>query len=419
MTKTAPDIAINRLPAAIVLGFGTLISHGFGLALVPAMLPRVADDFGVGYGALGAALAVGLVAYSLGALSTGRIMGRIASRGLLIGTYAASACGLLLAGAADSTSLLAAAAIVMGFAAPVSWATTLHVAGATTVAAQRASVMASASGGAALGVLINGVFVQTSDSIHSWRVSFVIAAALAIIPIVGCLLVYRNPIARPSARRGSQRSGYRRVLQARAGRVVVLSSLVVGLTGFPFSVFLTATAIDEFHASSFNAGLLWWLIGILGAAGAPLLGRYSDRTSPLRALTVLAVSYLVGLAVLLAAWGYVGLLVASIGFAILNYPVWGIVGALANDHFDSGLAVRAISLGLIGASLTGAVGNAVAGAWIDSSGSFRSSVLIMALITAALVGWFWKLTQDNGLMASDRTTGDANTPPTGSGVADL
>ncbi len=389
--------AVDRLPAALVLGSGTLISHGFGLALVPAMLPRIADDFGVGYGALGGALAFGLVAYSLGALSTGRIMDRVPSRGLLIGTYAASAGGLLLAGAADSIAMLAAATAVVGFAAPVSWATTLHVAGATTVAANRASVMASASGGAALGVLLNGVFVQTSESLHSWRVSFVVAALLAIIPIVGCLIVYRRPVTQPSSGGGSQHSGYRRVLASRAGRVVVVSSLVVGITGFPFSVFLTATAIDELHTSSFSAGLLWWLIGILGAVAGPLLGRYSDRTSPLRALTTLAIAYLAGLAVLIVAWGYIGLLIASIGFALLNYPVWGIVGALANDHFDSGLAVRSISLGLIGASLSGAVGNAVAGAWIDSSGTFRGPVIVIALIVGGLVAWLWTAARGHGL----------------------
>lgn len=397
LTITTPDDAVDRLPAALVLGFGTLISHGFGLALVPAMLPRIADDFGVGYGALGAALGFGLIAYSLGALSTGRIMDRVPSRALLIGTYAMSAGGLLLAGVANSTALLAAATAVVGFAAPVSWATTLHVAGATTVAANRASVMASASGGAALGVLINGVFVQTSESLHSWRVAFFIAALLAIIPTVGCLIVYRKPISRPSSGGTSQRSGYRRVLASPAGRVVVVASLVVGLAGFPFSVFLTATAIDELQAGSFSAGLIWWLIGILGAITAPVLGRYSDRTSPLRALTVLVVSYLTGLVVLLLAWGYVGLLIASVGFALLNYPVWGVVGALANDHFDSALAVRAISLGLIGASLSGALGNAVAGAWIDSSGSFRGPVGVMALIMAATVAWYWRLARDQRL----------------------
>lgn len=399
MAIQAPDEAVDRLPAALVLGFGTLISHGFGLALVPAMLPRIDDDFGVGYGALGAALAVGLVAYSMGALSTGRIMDRVPSRSLLMGTYAASAGGLLLAGVANSTVLLALATVVMGFAAPLSWATTLHVAGATTAAAQRASVMASASGGAALGVLLNGVFVQTSESMHSWRLSFVMAAALAAIPIVGCLIVYRSPIPRPSSGGATQRHGYRRILASRAGRVVVVSSLVVGITGFPFSVFLTATAIDELGTSAFSAGLLWWLVGILGAVSAPLLGRYSDRTSPLRALALLAVSYLAGLAVLLIVWGYVGLLIASIGFAVLNYPVWGIVGALANDQFDSGLAVRAISLGLIGASLTGAVGNAVAGAWIDSSGSFRGPVVVMAVIVAGLVTWLWTLSRGGSALA--------------------
>jgi MFS family permease len=184
--------------ATLVLGLGTLISHGFGLALVPAMLPRIADDLDVGYGLLGTAVTGGLAAYSIGAVTSARLLDRVPNRAGLFGSYALSGIGLLIAGAAVNPFTLTVAAAILGFIAPVSWALTLHVAGTTTARESRAAVMASASGSAALGVLINGVLVQTSDSVHTWRVSFAIAAALSLVPVVAGAFVYRKPIPRPA-----------------------------------------------------------------------------------------------------------------------------------------------------------------------------------------------------------------------------
>jgi MFS family permease len=399
-TKPRPDSAgVSALPATLVLGMGTLITHGFGLALVPAMLPRISEDLGVGYGVLGATVATGLVAYAVGALTTGRLLDRVPNRTGLLASYTISGAGLLIAGAAESPAGLTVAVVTMGFIAPVSWAMTLHVAGATTAPAARGVVMASAGGGAALGVLINGVLVQTSDSVHSWRVSFVVAASIALLPIVAGLLVYRRPIPQPSTGYSEVRAGFRRAFARRAGRIVVLASLMAGLAGFPFNAFLTATAVDEMGVSALLAAALWWLIGVLGVLAGPIFGRYGDRTSPLRALLAGAGLYTGGLIVLSVSWNYPGLMVAAIGYACMNYPIWGLMGAVANREFDPSLAVRSISLGLVAASLGGAAGNAVVGPWIEATASFRSPVLAMALIAGAITACFVAIARAGGLHA--------------------
>lgn len=390
------DGHIDPVAAALVLGLGMLISHGFGLALVPAMLPRISSELDVGYGVLGAAVATGLVAYSAGALSTSWILNRVPGERLLVASYCVSALGLLVSGVAPSTLVLTVGVVILGFVAPLSWSATIHVAGSTTAGNARAAVMASASGGAALGVLINGVLVQSSNSLHSWRLSFVMAAALATLPIVGGLLLYRRPIDRPLSS-GSQRAGYRRVLGTRPGRVIIMAGLVAGVGALPFNVFLTATAIDEMHVSALGAAAVWWLIGIVGMAAGPVFGRYANRASALTALTAGAIAYGAGLAVLTLMWNYLGLLIAAVGYSVMNYPIWGLAGAIANDRFDSGLAVRSISLGLIIASLSGAAGNAAAGAWIDATSSFRVPVAAMAALATILSAWFWVVDRSGDL----------------------
>ena len=407
------SVTVRALPATLVLGLGMLITHGFGLALVPAMLPRIADDLDVGYGLLGAGVAAGLAAYALGAAGTSRFLDRSPNRAGLLGSYIVSGAGLLIAGMAVTPAMLTVAIVLLGFVAPISWSLTLHVAGTTTARESRAAVMASASGGAALGVLINGVLVQTSDSVHSWRVSFAIAAAIALIPIVAGALVYRNPIPRPSGGNDASPASFRSVLTTPAGRVVVVSGLLAGVTGFPFNTFLTATAIDEMGVSALSAAALWWLIGVIGIGAGPLLGRYGDRTSPLQAVLAGAVLHTGGLVLLFVVWNYAGLIVAAVGYPLMNYPIWGLVGAVANREFDPGLAVRAISLGLIVAALGGAAGSAAVGPWIDATASFRGPVLAMALVAAAVTAWYVSIARNGGLEA--RPSSDQPSPYSGVG----
>ena len=376
------------MPAMAVLGLGTLVSHGFGLSLVPAMLPRISEDFGVGYGVLGTVTAIGLVAYTVGALAAGRVVDRVPSRELLLGSFIVCGLGLLAAGAATSPASLTAAAVVLGIAAPMSWAVSLHVAGVAVVQHARSVVMAGSASGAALGVLVNGVLVETSSGLHSWRVSFVIAALSALVPTVLGLVVFRAAVPRPDATPGTVAgAGYRTIVASRMGRLIVGSAVVAGAAGWPFTVFLTATALDEMGVSSLRAAALWWLIGALGTVAGPVFGRLGDRASPLLALTGGAIAMAAGLVVLAASWTYAGLVIASVGLSLLYYPMWGLVGALANRHFETAVAVRAISLGLIGAAALGSTANAISGAWIDRTGSFRAPIAVIAAVMVAVGVW--------------------------------
>lgn len=394
----APPTSAAIGVSTFVLGFGTLVSHGFGLSLVPAMLPRIDADLEAGYGLLGVAIALGLGTYSAGALASPRILGRIPTRSLLIGTYTATGVGLLAAGAAGSAPALTVAVVILGFSAPVSWNTTLHVARATVAPHRQAAVMAGASSGAALGVLANGILVQTSSDLHSWRVSFVFAAAVALIPIASALLLYRRPIDRPQpAAIDIGDPGYRAAIAGRPGRIVFAAGAVAGTAGFPFSVFLTATAIDEMQVTSIGAASLWWIIGGVGTLAGPILGRLGDRATPLMALFVGAAAYAAGLATVVTVWGYGGLVLAAVGFAVMNYPIWGLAGAIASRHFDRQTAVRSISLGLVGAALGGAFAIAAAGAWIEATGSFRGPAVVILVMVSLLVVWYSAVIRSGGI----------------------
>jgi len=375
---------IKPVPATLVFGLGTLISHGFGLSLVPAMLPRIEAEFQSGYGVLGLAVATGLLAYALGSALAPRVMSVVPTRELLIGTFAIAGVGFVLTALAPSPLYISVAVVLLGISAPISWTATMHIARETVAPESLSIVSAGASGGAAVGVIINGVLVSTSSTIHTWRTSFWIAAVLTIAVIAVTLVVFRSSIAKPASSGVSLGVVFRQVLADTSGRMIVATSAVSGVAVFTLGTFLTATSIDEMGVSDIATALLLWIAGSVGVGSALAFGKLGDRRSPIFAITAAIGAYATTLVVLVLGWSYPALVVAVVGYGVLNGPVWGLMGAAANRRFSAELTVGAISLGLVAASLVGALGNSLTGVWIERTGSMRLPVLVLATLTTTL-----------------------------------
>lgn len=376
---TNPTVRVG--PAAIVLALGTLVSHGFGLSLVPALLPHIEREFRSGYGALGLAVSTGLIAYALGGAAASRVLRMVPTKPLLLATFAVSGVGFVAVALASSPALIALAVAVLGVSAPISWTATIHVGRETVPARSNGVVLAGASGGAALGAVVNGVLVQTSDTIHPWRISFVVAAAVALLVIVLAARLFPSAIDKPEESGSRILRVFRDVLSDPSGKLVVITSGVSGVAVFTLATFLTATALDEMGTSAIAAASLLWIGGGVGVAAALGFGRLGDRTTPTFAIALTMTTYALVLVILTMGWSYGWLIVAMVGYGILNGPVWGLMGALANRRFTSELAVGAVSLGLVAASLVGALGNSGAAFWLESTGSMRGPVAVLAVLT--------------------------------------
>jgi len=373
--------------ATIALGLGTLVSHGFGLSLVPAMLPRIEDEFGSGYGVLGLAVASGLLAYAAGALMAPAVMVRLPTRGLLIATYMVTGGGLAVTALATSPGYIALAVGLLGISAPISWTAAMHVAREAVSPDSLSLVAAGASGGAAVGVVINGILVQTSGSIHSWKVSFWIALGVAALAIAVTFMVFKRPVIGPSATGDKLPSQIRTVIADPSGCMVIATSGISGVAVFTLTTFLTATAIDEMGVSDVSAAALLWIAGTVGVASALTFGRMADRRTPTAALTIVVVAYASALLLLSLVWSYGALVAAVVGYGMLNGPVWGLVASMANRRFSAELAVGAVSAGLVAASLPGALGNSLTGLWIESAGSMRGPAFGLATLMILLGGY--------------------------------
>ena len=381
-------------PAAILFGIVILVTHGFGNSLVPTLLPRIAESFQAGYGVLGLAVAAGLLSYGLGALLGIAILDRVPPRGLLAICLAVCGTGFMAVSRAGSPAMLSLSVVAVGLASPISWSATVHLVGQVVRSSSRGRVLSLASVGAGVGSGVNGVFVRMFARPEEWRWAFVIAGTLALLALVATFLVLRRPVPRPerperAARRGIAQGGdvWRRIWSVPSGRLVILMSLFAGAGGFTFSSYLSEIALDELMVGPVAAAVPWWLASSVGLAVALPLGTLADRGSPRGVMAVMVLVYAISLGLLAFSWSYPGLLAGAFGFAVLNYPLWGLLGLAAHRGLPSDLAPRAVSGGLVVGAWFAMAGVTTAGWWIDRTGSFRSPVIVLALLSAGVAGW--------------------------------
>lgn len=388
-----PAQPTSATSATLALGLGTLVSHGFGLALVPAFLPGIEDTFQSGFTALGGAVGLGLLTYATGGFLASRVLDWLPNRTVLNTTFVLTAIALLGAAVAPSATIIALPVMLLGLAAPISWAATTHVAARSVDAGRRGLVMGGASAGVGLGVIVNGGLVRLYSDPGAWRSAFLVAGVISLLVTVSSLLVFRHTIERPSeAGNSAVPSGsYREVLSHWAGRVVVVGSAIAGVTSYTFTTFLTATAFDTMGASATAAGALFWLMGSIGIVASISLGRLGDRRSPTLLVAAMFLVAGIGFGILTSVWSYPALALASLSIAILNYPIWGMVATVATNRFDASAALTAVSMGLVGASSLSAIASLLAGSWFDRVGSMRIPIGILAVLAIVTGGWLLRV----------------------------
>ena len=385
----APEKFIPPGRAAVLFCAVIMVTHGFGNGLVPALLPRIGESFGSGYGTLGLAVSSGLLAYGLGSAVGVRVVDMFPLRGIILAALAVCVVGFLVAAWARSPVALAGSVVLISLMAPISWSASVRLIAGLVKPSSLGRVTVVASSGAGVGGGINGAFAVFLAGLDEWRAAFVIATVVSVATALAILLLLpRAPASEPRlARTGVRRRDWRDTWAVRTGRMVILISIAGGLGGFTFVSYMSATAVDEFGVSPVAVAGLWWIASSVGLTAAVVMGAWSDRVSPVLVIGVISLVYFSGLVVLVLTWSYSGLMVAAVGFGFFNYPIWGLLGHLAGQGMDPRLAVRAFAGGLTAAAWCATSGIALAGWWIDRTGSFRIPVIALAALSGLVTAW--------------------------------
>jgi len=244
-------------------------------------------------------------------------LGDVVERRRLIVTLLCCVTGaLLLAASGPTLGVVAGASFLVGVTTVVPQLILPFAAGISPPA-MRGRVVGTVVSGLLVGILAGRAVAGVVNDLAGWRTMFV-AAALAMLSLA-LLLRAMLPLS-PPAVTVSYGALVRSLGTLFRGEPVIRDAALLGaLTFASFSAFWTTLAFrlqePPLHSGSAVAGA-FGLIGLVGAAVAPVAGRRADRTRPRET---------VGLALL-------GNIVAWIVLLVVGHTLWGIaIGVLLLD----------------------------------------------------------------------------------------
>ncbi|GAB0107982.1 MFS transporter [Nocardia sp. JMUB6875] len=304
---------------------------------------------------------------------------------------AASVAALLVSAFAPNFPVLFTGVIATGVTASaaqvvVPWASSL------AHPDKRGQVVGTVMSGLLLGILLSRVLAGSVAQLGGWRAVLLVAAGLQVLMAVSLYVLA------PATPRAASGESYPEVLASILALIrehpvlrqrMALGFLVMG----SFSLVWTAIAFllagshgSSYHYSEFTIGL-FGLAGVLGALGAPVVGRMADR-GHLRRVTTL--TWLVLLASwALVAWGAHSVVALIAALLVFDFGIQGshLTNQSAIYALDPAARSRLTTAYMVTYFLGGVAGSVTAGVAYQAGGWTRVCEIGAAATALGLALW--------------------------------
>ena len=358
---------------------------------LPVFLPVVAADLGTNVAVLGQVPASMLLVAGLLALVAGPLADHYEYRTTLVVGLLTIVVSAVATGLAQTFPVLLAVTLVgaVARAAVMPTAQAVAVVRIGNEGARRRAiswVTAGMSGAAIIGVPL----LTTIAGLSSWRVSFVVLGALALIAI---LVLW--PVLGPTERRAPARlrvaglpAAYEPIRRHPPTLIVVASTLVANVGNWATFTYVTAFVMERHGLDIEMAGWVWLALGVLALLGIMLMGgRLGAHAGPLLVAYRGATGLLLGAALVLPLPVLPALVLLGLGtFAAAAADI-----ATTLVLTDLSPAGRATTLTLNSAAncIGTAVGSALGGLALALGGYEAAGVcsLIFLFLAGGLASW--------------------------------
>ncbi|WP_375756052.1 MFS transporter [Corallococcus exercitus] len=287
------------------------------------LLGDIGRSLGADGSALGLVPTLTQVGYAVGMLFLVPLGDSLERRKVILVLCGCVGVALVAAGFAPSLHVMVAASFAIGVTTVVPQ---LLIPFAAQLAApsERGRVVGTVMSGLLIGILLSRTAAGFVGTHLGWRTMFFVAAGLMVV--MGVVLRFTLPAAPPVAAMPYPQLMRSLIHLARTEPVLRLHALLGGLTFGAFSAFWATLALYlrsmPGHYDAQVAGL-FGVVGVAGAAIAPMVGRFADRGAG-RRINALAIAVL--LASFVVLW-------------LLGHSLWGIalgvvlldLGAQANQ----------------------------------------------------------------------------------------
>jgi predicted MFS family arabinose efflux permease len=386
MTSSAQESERPGLPASVILLLTVVAAFTVAnLWYNQPLLPDIARTFHASEGQAGVVAVLTQIGYAVGLLCFVPLGDAVDARRLMLTLLGGVTVALLAAAYAPSLGLLAAAGFAIGLFTVVPQVA-IPMAAALSPPEHRGRVVGQIVGGLLVGVLGARVLAGFVGAAFGWRRMFILAAAMMLVTAIAVRLWL--PTRHPSTTLSYPQLMRSLIPIARTEPVIRDAALLGALTFGSFSAFWTTLAFrleaPPLHYGSRVAGL-FGLLGIAGAATAPIAGYFADKRSPRQtvgyALFAVAISWIVLALAGHTLWGI------AVGVVILDA---GVQAAQVSNQarvysLDAKLYSRLNTIYMTSYFAGGALGSALASAAWDFFGWRGVCAVGMALIVAAIL----------------------------------
>ncbi|MFJ9366802.1 MFS transporter [Nocardia sp. NPDC101769] len=368
--ETAPGTALTR---TTVLVFAvTAGSSAAGNYYLQPLLHQVAGDLSISTATAALLVSAAQIGYLCG-LALLVPLGDFLRRHRMVPVLLlASVAALLVSAFAPDFAVLFAGVVATGVAASaaqvvVPWASAL------ADPARRGQVVGTVMSGLLLGILLSRVLSGAVAQLGGWRAVLLVAAGLQVVMAVSVYLLA------PATPRAATGESYPQVLASILGLIrryaVLRQRMMLGFILMAcFSAVWTAIAFllsgshgSDYHYGEFTIGL-FGLAGVVGALGAPVVGRMADR-GHLRRVTTL--TWLVLLASwALMAWGAHSVVALIAALVIFDFGIQGahLTNQSAIYTLDPAARSRLTTAYMVTYFLGGVAGSVTAGVAYEAGG---------------------------------------------------
>lgn len=368
---------------AITFGFNQVISHGFGLFLFAALVPLMQESIDITSWHLATIGALTQLSYLAGAMILGIIGHRMDSGRLLIGTGVLTS-GLLFSMAwLNDPVVITLVLTVMAASAAISWGGIVEMVTSYGRLDRTSTNLSIASSGTAWGYSLNGLIILLVVPIFGWRSGWIAASLFGLVTLFATITLLRHMRQNKEEHdievtfAMSSRQLFMTVLKERTAFLSCLVLFLVGLSTMTFSTWLN-TFLAELNLPAALGGYTWSVIGMTGMVVGFFAGKLADKKGHGIALLIIFGAFAIGL----LAFTYDParfVLLAGLGYGLMYFPIWGIVAGWVSKQYSSKATMQINGIGMVTFGLGGALGNMMAGAIHEFSGSLMN---VYWLITA-------------------------------------
>lgn len=280
------------------------------------LLAEIAKAFHVTQVSVGFAAMLTQIGYALGMLFLLPLADIREKRALIILMLLCSACSLIFMFFSFNITVVSIAAFAVGFTSVVPQLI-VPLAAQLAEPRERGRIIGTVMSGLLIGILLSRTLSGIMGKYLGWRMVYLLAAFLMVS--LAIFLSRLLPVCPPISRL-KYRELFKSMLTLSKTFPVLREAALNGAMMFAaFSVFWTSLAFllesPHYHMGPDAAGL-FGLVGVIGAAAAPIAGRLADKKNP---------KFTVGIGMIIVTASY-------LCFFIFGFKLWGlIIGVILLD----------------------------------------------------------------------------------------